>query len=569
MTGQTTPLNCAHKRRPLFVSTALKMRVLGALFACGAAIAGCGGGGDGEASSDWGDTPRVKIAQGSLQGDVQGGSVRFLQIPYAAPPVGALRWKAPAPAPAWSGTRHMSAFSSACAQQMSAQGKGSESEDCLYLNVWTPREKPKNAAVMVWIHGGGNFAGGAGDLVPDPVALGELPLFYDGQTLAAREGVVVVTLNYRLGPFGFFSHPALGSEGSPLGNQGLLDQQQALRWVKENIEAFGGDPGNVTIFGESAGSADVCYHVVSPTSRGLFHRAISESGGCTVSPTGSRDEALSETAPKMQAFAAAAGCASDAPLACLRGLTPAQILSHAEQPNPAGNFFAEPAWRFSVVVDGDGGFLPRTARDQFARGDVAKVPYILGSNADEGTLFTLTTSVSDAATYMNYLTEAYGDLAPGIAAVYTAEKFGGDYRAALARVVGDAGLGCGTHDTARRARAAGLPVFMYMFNVPWKVSFGILGAAHASEVSHVFGNPYRADATDERVSTEMTAYWASFARSGDPNHAGAAAMWPAFAPTADDRDMRLELASTIAPLADFRREECAFWRTVYESKAAQ
>jgi para-nitrobenzyl esterase len=566
MIGRLAPSSSLRSAHTSFPSAATRRLALGALSVLGLASGGCG---DSAYNEAWDDTPVVKVSQGNLQGDVQGGSVRFLQIPYATPPVGPLRWKAPVPAPAWSGTRHSEGFSHACAQQSSAQGMGSESEDCLYLNVWTPREKPKNAAVMVWIHGGGNFAGAASDRVPDPLGTGELPLFYDGRTLAEREGVIVVTLNYRLGPFGFFSHPALADEGAVRGNQGLLDQRLALRWVKENIAAFGGNPGNVTIFGESAGSADVCYHVVSPGSRGLFHRAISESGGCTVSPTGSRDERLADTAPKMQAFADAAGCAGANTLSCLRALSPAQILSHAEQPNPSGNFFEEPAWRFSVVVDGEGGFLPRPAREQFERGDLAIVPYILGSNADEGSLFTLTTPVTDAASYMKYLTDAYGDLAPRIAAFYSVDKYGGDYRAALSRVVGDAGLGCGTHDSARRAQAAGLPVFMYMFNVPWKVSFGILGAAHGSEIGHVFGTPYRGDATDERVSKQMTAYWASFARSGDPNHAGAVATWPAFKPTADDHDQRIELASTIAPREDFRREECAFWRTIYETKAAQ
>jgi para-nitrobenzyl esterase len=527
-------------------------------------LAGCGD----DASETWGNAPVVAVGDGRVAGDVMGGAVRFSKIPYAAPPLGALRWKAPAPPAKWQGTRHELAFSSACPQQASAQGAGSADEDCLYLNVWARHDKPQKAPVMVWIHGGGNFAGSASDPVPDPLATGALPLFYDGRFFAENHGVVVVTLNYRLGPFGFFSHPALASEGSPSGNQGLLDQRMALRWVHDNIAAFGGDPDNVTIFGESAGSADVCYHVVSPGSRGLFARAISESGGCTVSPTGSRDTTLADSAPQMEAFAAAAGCDGADVLGCLRAKDASQLLAHAMQPDPSGNFFARAAWRFEAVVDGEGGFLPAPARTQFERGDVAHVPYLLGSNMDEGTLFTLTTTVPDEAAYLRILTEGYGALAPRIAEHYPATAFGGDYRAALARVVGDAGLGCGTHDTARRARAAGLPVFMYTFNVPWKVSFGILGAAHGSEIGHVFGSPYQPDATDLRVSAEMNAYWASFARSGDPNHLGAAAEWPAFDPTPEGHDRRLELDARFGVLDDFRKDECAFWRTIYADTSA-
>jgi para-nitrobenzyl esterase len=526
-----------------------------------ASLAGCG--------DDVADPTRVTLAQGTLQGDRVGSSLRFLKIPYAAPPIGALRFKAPAAAPSWQGTRHETAFASACPQEPSAQGGGSSEEDCLYLNVWTPAERPERAPVMVWIHGGGNFAGSAGDRVPDPLAATETPLFYDGQYFAANQGVVLVTLNYRLGPFGFFSHPALAAEGSPRGNQGLFDQRAALVWVRDNIARFGGDPENVTLFGESAGSADVCYHVVSPGSRGLFHRAISQSGGCTASPTGSADPRAEATADAMAAYSKSVGCAGDDPLACLRRLPVSALLAQAQQPNPSGDFFAEPSWRFSVVVDGEDGFLPAPAREQFARGDVAKVPYLLGSNADEGTLFTLTVSVPDEAAYLALLTKGYGaELAARIAEVYPGEKFGGDYRAALARVIGDAGLGCGTHDSARRARAAGLPVFMYTFNVPWKVSFGLLGAAHGAEISHVFGSPYRADATDLRVSDAMNTYWASFAERGDPNFDGAPAVWPAFEPSASDDDERLELDGDFGLLNGFRKAECAFWRSLYDELAA-
>jgi para-nitrobenzyl esterase len=222
-------------------------------------------------------------------------------------------------------------------------------------------------------------------------------------------------------------------------------------------------------------------------------------------------------------------------------------------------------WSFGVVVDGEGGFLPLTPAAAFESGLVAKVPYILGSNSDEGTLFTYTQPApKDEATYKAALMQRYGAAADRIAAQYPVSSFGGD-GAALARVVGDSGLVCGTHDSARRAAAAGLSVFMYNFNVPWSVSPTVLKVAHASEISHVFGDPYlRApDPDSQAVSLAMNAYWAHFALGGDPNHAGALATWPTFQPVAEDHDQRLQLDSAWQLLSDFRRSECQFWRTLY------
>jgi len=256
----------------------------------------------------------VKVHAGEVQGDMAGAARRFLKIPYAEPPVGDLRWKAPRRAEPWSGVRHETNFSESCAQLADQGAPASNNEDCLYLNVWSPDPAPRKAPVMVWIHGGGNFSGGAG--IPIPAVADSL--WYDGQFFASRHGVVLVTLNYRLGPLGFFAHPDLAKEGEPTGNQGLLDQRLALEWVRDNIAAFGGDPGNVTIFGESAGAADVCYHLVSPGSRGLFHRAVSESGGCTMRSFGG-ESAASSVATKMVAYGNAVGC-TDAKdqLDCLR-----------------------------------------------------------------------------------------------------------------------------------------------------------------------------------------------------------------------------------------------------------
>jgi para-nitrobenzyl esterase len=510
-----------------------------------------------------GGTATVTIADGMLQGDRVGDSYRFLKIPYAKPPVGDLRWRAPVKNDPWTGVRHETAFAEACPQAMSSQGPMSVNEDCLYLNVWAPASVPAKAPVMIWIHGGGNFAGSAGDKVPTTQQL-----WYDGQFFASRHGVVVVSMNYRLGPFGFFAHPGLSGEGSPLGNQGLLDQRMVMKWVQDNIEAFGGDKGNVTIFGESAGSADVCYHVASPGSTGLFERAISESGGCTVSLNGGKDQTPAAAATGIGAFATALGCSAGADgLACLRGKASSDIVANAMAPDLTGGSTAKPQWSFGVVVDGT--FLPDQARKLFDSGQIQHVPYILGSNNDEGTLFLLNApSLSGESDYAAALEARYPGIGAQVEAQYPASAFGGDYNAALARVVGDSGLVCGTHDTARRAAKAGLHVFMYNFNIPWGISPTLLKVSHASEISHVFGNPVNAMPDSQMVSDGMNAFWARFAATGEPNGSGAPATWPAFAPTADDSDQRLQLDPGWETITDFRKVECAFWRQQYDAAYA-
>jgi para-nitrobenzyl esterase len=550
-------------------------RLLGAaavLFATGA-LPGCvGSGGDptnppgpGDGGNADGGSLTVMLADGPVRGDIVGGTRRFLKIPYAKPPVGDLRWKAPVKNDPWSTVRHETAFSVPCAQNMNSQEATSTNEDCLYLNVWAPDPAPSKAPVMVWFHGGGNFAGATSDKVPTTSQL-----WYDGQFFAARHGAVVVTANYRLGPMGFFPHPALAAEHSPLGNQGLLDQRMVLTWVQSHISAFGGDMGNVTIFGESAGSADVCYHVASPGDAGLFHRAISESGGCTTSINGGKDATAATAAAGMTAFTTAMGCdAAQDQLACLRGKSPAEILANAMQPNPMSGQVTTSQWTFGVVVDGPGGFLPDQARTLYDQGQIAHVPYILGSNNDEGTLFLFgAPSLVSASDYMSALTQRFGTFAAQVATEYPVSNFNGDYNAALARVVGDSGLVCGTHDTARRAAKAGLHVYMYNFNIPWAINPTVFKASHASEISHVFGDPVKPTPADQIVSDAMNAYWWRFASAGDPNGAGAPAVWPPFQPDASDNDERLQLDSGWEILNDFRKAECAFWRQYYDQNFA-
>src|SRR6185503_8732365 len=370
----------------------------------------------------------IHLADGDVQGTVNEQTRQFLGIPFAAPPVGALRWRPPQPPAPWPNVLQANAFAGACAQLGSIQGPASENEDCLYLNVWTPEPAPrKPLPVMVWFHGGGYQQGSAGDPVPFPGVPG---LFYDARVLAQERGVVVVTINYRLNVFGYFAHAALAGEDSAhpyAGNQGLLDQLAALQWVRANIAAFGGNPKRVTIFGESAGSQDTCLHVASPGSKKLFHRAISESGGCTT-----RQPTASEAAATAATFATSAGCgAASDQLACLRAQPASALLAILQQSGTPGGIV--PNFDFGPVVDG--GFMPDQPRTLYDTGRYAKVPYILGSNTDEGTLFLLSTQVPTEAAYMAQLQARYGTRAGEVAAVYPASSFASP-KDALARAFG-------------------------------------------------------------------------------------------------------------------------------------
>lgn len=521
-----------------------------------------------------GCSPSVELADGQIQGDVVGGSIRYLKIPFAKPPVGDLRWKAPVKNDPWTGVRHETEFSCPCAQLANWQNSGSNSEDCLYLNVWTPDPAPTKAPVMVWFHGGGNFAGSAGDRLPVPgLSADDQPLWYDGQYFASKQGVVVVSLNYRLGALGFFAYPGLTAEGSPPGNQGLLDQRMALQWVRDNIEKFGGDPNNVTIFGESAGSGDVAYHIASHGSRGLFHRAIGQSGGIDAPNVGSLYPTPADEASKIDALAGDLGCTDEQnQLECLRQVTVSDLLNAAGQSNPATGTTAK--YTFGPVNDGPNGFFTGDPKTLFKQGDIARVPYLIGCNNDEGRLFSFSIWPLTQEQYEDELTTRYGSqYLQQILRLYPAVKFNNDYHAAISRVLGDQMLLSTTHNTARNAHKAGSKVFMYNFNIPWNIlpdflgpfiqNIGndVLGACHAAEIDFVFDNPYDPSASDQYVADTINTFWASFARTGNPNFTGAPAVWPEFRPDANDNDLRLQLDSEWQVLASFRKEECAFWRS--------
>jgi len=495
----------------------------------------------------------IHLADGDVQGTINGSTRQFLGIPFAAPPLGALRWKPPVPPQPWQNVLQANAFALPCAQLESIQAAASDNEDCLYLNVWTPDPAPKKPRpVMVWFHGGGNQNGSAGDPVPFPNVPG---LFYDAHVLAGERDVVVVTINYRLNAFGFFAHPALAAEDPTYpyaGNQGLLDQHAALEWVHANIAAFGGDPKKVTIFGESAGSFDVCFHMVSPASRGLFGRGISESGGCTT-----RTPTAAEGAAAAEEFTAAVGCGGAADeLACLRQLPVSALLAQVAQ--------AEGGITNPIV---DGGFIPDQPRTLFDSGNFAKVPYILGSNADEGTLFFIgVPAVTTEAEYLAALQTRYGALAPQVAAVYPASSFATP-QDALVRAFGDQILVCPTYDTARRAAAGGAHTYLYNFArvLPIRLLQLIgLKAFHGSEIVYVFGSIHLPTPADETIAETVRAYWTRFAKSGNPNGPGRT-RWPRYR---DAVDKRLNIDVDTTAITGFRRRECEFWWGVYDAQFA-
>jgi para-nitrobenzyl esterase len=492
----------------------------------------------------------VTISDGELEGTVVGGARQFLGIPYAKPPVGDLRFKLPQKNDAWQGRHDATQWGNRCAQRASTvlMSAASEHEDCLYLNVWTPEPAPTEPLpVMVWVHGGGNENGSASE----PVPYAKEGHLYDGRVLAEKD-VVVVTINYRLGVFGFLADPALADEaGSNAGNQALFDQALALQWVKDNISSFGGDPNRVTVFGQSAGATDVCFHVASPTSRPFFRAAIGQSGGCTL-----RTTTALEGAAVARRFARALGCGD---IACLRA-------------KPVSALLATPSDGAAAPVFGpivDGVFLPDQPRTLYDRGEIAKVPYLLGSNTDEGTMF-FTRPITDSREYTAALVEAFPragetptDAAKRVQPIeemYPLRAFPNGQptstTAAVARVIGDARLVCPTYDTAVRAAAAGSPVWMYNFSIP--SPRGDFGASHNSELPFVFGTAPSFDPLMEAVAERMQRYWINMARTGNPDRPG---HWPAFSGAAPVR-LNLDVKDSTVP--DFRVKECEFWRGIYE-----
>ena len=445
--------------------------------------------------------PRVHLAQGDLAGVSAAGADSFKAIPFAAPPIGDLRWRPPASGPRWAGVRDASKYGPACMQRM-REGRTLEiSEDCLTLNVWTPagRKPGARAPVMVWIYGGG-FVTGANSISA-----------YDG-TRYAQHGVVLVAINYRLGRFGFFAHPALDGGAEPVANYGLMDQIAALRWVRDNIAAFGGDPANVTIFGESAGGMSVNALLASPAARGLFHKAIAESSFAR-----GKNPTLPDAEQNGRRFAAAQGVTGDGAdaAAALRKLAAEAI----NAPYGGGE-------RSGPMIDGR--ILTQSPIEAFAKGEQAHVPYIIGGNSNEAGGRPDTPKDPEAAM------ARFGPDRDKVVALYG----GGDLRRIAAAAATDTMVGEPDRYMARRMQAAGAPAFVYHFSyVPPSMRAAACGAFHGAEVSYVFDNlpteavsaaGYSAPAAgpeDRAISTAMIAYWSAFAKTGDPGSAGGP-RWP-------------------------------------------
>jgi para-nitrobenzyl esterase len=440
--------------------------------------------------------PRATIDAGVLQGAAAGDIVTFKGVPYARPPVGPWRWRPPQRPEPWRGVRDATRYGAICMQRIvkdNGVGPGPASEDCLTLNVFAPARHDAPLPVMVWIHGGG-FVNGSGtaDL-------------YDG-TAIARQGVVVVTLNYRLGRFGFFAHPVITAEtpATYLANYGLMDQIAALQWVRRNIGAFGGDPQNVTIFGESAGGMAVARLMTIREARGLFHKAIIQSG-LGREPSQTLEEAEADGA----AFAKKLGVTGNDP-AALRAIPADAIVAGGELDVMKGE---------APILDGR--LVRDRVMDAFGRGHVARVPLMIGSN-----------SLEIPPTLVNSAGARWVEALSPEAKAALIRAYGSE-AAFQAHIVTDMGFGEPARTLAREHAISGHPTYLYRFSV---VSSGAPkmfqgGAVHASDRQYVFktlnASPWPTDARDAALAETLSAYCVAFARTGDPNGEGRA-QWPAY-----------------------------------------
>ena len=469
-------------------------------------------------------SPAVTIDSGALAGVSDGGIDIYKGIPYAAPPVGPLRWMPPEAPAKWSGARDASHFGAICPQParpdaVIAAGAGlAQSEDCLSLNVWAPHGA-KHAPVMVWIHGGAHrFGSGAGPI-------------YDGAEFA-HDGVVLVTINYRLGLLGYFAHPALtkaAAADAPLGNYGGMDQIAALKWVKRNIAAFGGDPDNVTVFGESAGGASILYLMTIPAAKGLFAKAIVESGGGW-----GKGATLAEKE------------ADGADFATKQGLPGANATLEQLRAIPVDKTFdIPPALGFGPFVDGR--LVTESPQQGFTKGDEVHVPLMIGSNSFEASLMKSFAIPPD---------RILARLTPQARTLYAGD---GSSDEALAQAVfTDSVMGAPAHWIAGQA-SSGAPAFLYHFSYVTSMRRATSpGAGHGSEIPYVFGTGTALAArfgiglAPEDLAMEHLVHscWVGFAKTGTPQCDGQ--NWPAFMPSSDTL---MEFGPKSRPVSGFRKAQ--------------
>jgi para-nitrobenzyl esterase len=480
---------------------------------------------------------------GPVLGTPSGATCAYEGIPFAAPPVGALRWKAPEPPAAWT-TPRPSQFQSGCPQSASLFGVASTNEDCLYLNVWTPpplKKKPLEwgapRPVMVFVHGGGFLDGS-----------GSFPL-YDGTKLAAATGNIVVTINYRLGAFGFMSNAALRQEDphGSAGDYGIEDQIAAFQWVKDNIAAFGGDAQNVTIFGESAGGSSMFVQLASPLAKGLFEHVMIESGWA---PDGHAAFTEAQADAAGSKLASALGCTDASTLlTCLRGKSASQVLAADPAATGSGTYW---------FPDVDGYVLPQDPLAAFAAGHFNRVPTLLGNNQNEGTLFLFASPPTDPTSFLALEEASDPGHGSAIVAEYPIASYGNSYFQAAAAALTDGEFLCPTRKVARALATAGVATYRYDF--AHSISFIVpnLGAFHGSELLFVFGNPIEGvglQAAEQPLSDLMQRYWGSMAATGDPNGA-ARFTWPKYDVT-NEPEVVLDL--TPSTVNQYRKAQCDFW----------
>ncbi len=484
----------------------------------------------------------VRTDKGLVRGVADARSRVFQGIPFAAPPIGQLRWQLPQPTTPWSGVRDASKPGSVCAQLDSSGEKllDRSSEDCLYLNVTTPRAAGKPRPVMVWVHGGG-WAGGNGN-------------YYDARWLSQTGDVVVVTINYRLGTLGFLGYPGLPDSGT----YGLADQQAALRWVQTNARAFGGDPGNVTLFGESAGGVATCAQLASPGAAGLFHRAIIESGSCETNwpqnlqyPDAKAQEwwaPREQIAATGKAEAAKLGCAG---LACLRKADTLQLQKATTAFGHAG--FGTP-------------LLPLDPRKALRYGAVNRVPVMQGNTRDEqayfGWLFELDGKM-DPAAYRQNLAKSFGEQAAAVEKKYPVAAYESPIQA-WNTVGTDRAWTCPSL-TTNRLMSRRMPVYSFSFadrTAPAYVAFPPgyhPDAYHSSELPYLFDFGQYAPLNEAQtgLSRTMLRYWTNFAHAGDPNGFGL----PAWKPFADGVTTQSFQLGGITRIDLNQQHHCGFWAT--------
>jgi para-nitrobenzyl esterase len=478
----------------------------------------------------------VRTELGPLHGQLEGTTREFLGIPYAKPPVGTLRFAPPLPADPWLGTFDATQFGDACPQQDPALApQQMQSENCLTLNVYAPSAATQPLPVMVFIHGGAFVSGGSSQ--------------YDAKALSGTR-VVVVTLNYRLGVLGFFSHPALDATrpDAPAGSDGLRDQELALRWVHDHIAAFGGDPKNVTLFGESAGAISACLHWVSPTSSALAQRFIIESGACTSDAYAVQDKSEANALGRDLSEALCPD-ATDV-LGCLREKSVEELVQWGVT---RGQFGA--GWR--PTLEGPGGILPDTVEHLIAS-SAALAPIIIGTNAREWGLFQRlgAAKVNNREKLARISAATFGAKADQVARYYPA-RTDEDASEVYVRLVTDAAFRCPTRTLAQLASQRGASVFLYSFEQG--------SALHAQELDYVFGDNimsyyYDALPPSAALTASVQHYWTQFALRGDPNAKGEVE-WPRYRVDTDQHVVLVDAPHVGHGLA---REPCAFWRDYFE-----